>query len=152
MLASFVITLHISFLKYVLSLQSIVTSFFYTTFSVYNGGYLSIDQTSQDYNLSYTTNLSSSLQVHFQVAPDTSEYITCTTSIDSLTLCIDIFRDNTSAPHLTTPGHYSGQQWTVTDLADPTNADGTVFELRIDYSGINDVLGTSGGEVYMEKV
>ena len=152
MLASFVITLHISFLKYVMSLQSIVTSSFYTIFSIYNGGYLSIDQTSPDYNLSYTTNPSSSLQVQFQVAPDTSEYNTCTTCIDSLTLCIDICRDNTSAPHLTTPGHYSGQQWTVTDLADPTNAGGTVFEFRIDYSGINAVLGTNGGEVYMEKV
>ena len=134
-----------------MSLQSITTSSIYSISSIYNGGYLSVDQSSPDYNLSYTTNPSSSLQVQFQVAPNASEYNICTTSIDSLTLCIDIFRDNTSAPHLTTPGHYSGQQWTVTGLADPTNDGGTVFEFRNDYSGINAVLGTDGGEVYMEN-
>ena len=137
-------------MQYMMSLQSIITSSFYTISSFYNPGYLSVDLASPDYNLSYTTNPSSSLQVQFQVVPDASEYNICTT-IDSFTLCIDIFRENTSAPHLTTPGSYSGQQWTVTGLADPTDDGGTVFEFRNDFSGYNAVLATNGGEVYMEN-
>jgi hypothetical protein len=87
---------------------------------------LTIDPTAPYNELRASSSNDSPLE--FVFTPITSSLYKICTNQGTSSLCLDVFGDNKTTPHLSDPGNYSGQQWTLI----PTNG---AFKLSNQYTG-----------------
>jgi hypothetical protein len=105
--------------------------------SLYTDYYISAEP-SIDRNLTLTDSSTTAVRFSF-VSQNLDTFNICTTSLGPASLCLDVFGNNASQPHLATPGDYSGQFWTV-----KITNNGSSWTLQNGYSGQNLWLGAQG--------
>jgi hypothetical protein len=124
---------------------AIMTSSFYL-YNNYSTSYLSIDPATSGFGLRALTG-TSDVSLPFTISPiANSNFVKICTSVASNPYCLDIYGDKKTVPHLSTPGNYMGQQWSLISsktagLFKLSNAyTGTGWYLDVYADGVNGAL------------
>jgi hypothetical protein len=116
---------------------SISTTSQYILTNLYSNVPLAVDPTVEYLQLRASTTTDTSLKFNFTQASENEHYNICT-EWDSIAYCLDVFGNNKTTPHLSTPGNYAGEQWIVNATQEGA------FKLSNDFTGTGYYLDVYG--------